>query len=230
MPSINPTRFTIIVPIYNEELFVESKSTYFDYLQRECEVIFVDGNSSDNTVSLLESYNFKVIHSPRPSRGLQLQMGINQSSGDILLFHHFDSKLSVSYQELIRQALQDRSWGHFDVKLSGNNWLLRLVEKFMNFRARVSGIATGDQAIFVRKDICDEFVSNLQNLPIMEDIYLCKQLKKSTNPACISTPVISSARYWEKNGIVRSILRMWALRLLYFFGVSPKSIYALYYR
>ena len=99
----------------------------------------------------------------------------------------------------------------------------------MNLRSRVSGIVTGDQALFVRKDTYVEHVCNLQAFPVMEDIHLSKQLKKDSMPVCISTPVISSSRYWQQRGVLRSIVKMWFLRLLFFFNVSPKKLYKLYY-
>ena len=221
---------SIIVPVFNEEQSVMCALDYFQSLSESCELIFVDGHSSDNTAALLNQQGFTVANTEQTSRGAQLYKGAIQATGEILLFHHLDSRLPDNAINLIYKSMRLYIWGRFDVQLDSEDWRIGLVAKMMNLRSRLTGIATGDQAMFMRKDTLLAHASDLHEYSVMEDIYLSKQLKKSSKPACIRTPVVSSARYWEKNGIIRSILKMWTLRLLYFFGMSPKRIYTLYYR
>ena len=228
MPK-QPYKSAVIVPVYNEEQTIKDSLVYFQRLGETCELIFVDGNSSDNTAALLIQNGFTVIGVEEASRGAQLYKGIKHAAGEIILFHHFDTRLPENGLDLIYQSMRLYTWGRFDVQLDSKDWRLRLVQKAMNLRSRWTGIATGDQAMFARKDTLLAYANNLNEYPIMEDIYLSKQLKKITRPACIDTAVVSSARYWEKNGITASILKMWMFRLLYFFGVSPRTLYAWYY-
>ena len=222
--------FSVIVPVFNEELNVANKLNYFKQLTKSCEVIFVDGNSTDQTVEYLKQNGFIVINALQANRGAQLYKGILQANGEYLLLHHLDSALPKNALNLIEQALETRDWGRFDIRLDSHQWKIQIIQKMMNLRSRWTGIATGDQAMFMRKDVCLQFANDLENYPVMEDIYLSKQLKKSTKPAFISDPVVSSARYWEINGVLRSMTKMWVLRTLYFFGMSPSTLYKLYYR
>lgn len=221
---------SVIVPVFNEELNFGDKLSYFKQLAKSCEVIFVDGNSTDQTIACLKQNGFTVINALQANRGAQLYKGILQTNGEYLLLHHLDSELPENALNLIEQALETRAWGRFDIRLDSYNWKIQIVQKMMNLRSRWTGIATGDQAMFMRKDVCLKFADNLENYPVMEDIYLSKQLKKSTKAAFISAPVVSSARYWETHGVLRSVIKMWMLRSLYFFGMSPSTLYKLYYR
>ncbi len=226
----NTQKFSVIVPVFNEEQNFANKLSYFQQLAKSCEVIFVDGNSTDQTIECLQQYGFTVINALQANRGAQLYRGILQTNGKYLLLHHLDSELPANALNLIEQALQIHDWGRFDIQLDSHNWKILIIQKMMNLRSRWTGIATGDQAMFMRKDVCLKYAKNLQNYPVMEDIYLSKQLKKSTKPAIITIPVVSSARYWETHGILRSIVKMWVLRSLYYFGMSPKTLHKLYYR
>lgn len=228
MPK-HPYKSSVIVPAYNEEQTINDSLEYFKCLSESCELIFVDGNSTDNTATLLIQNGFTVIDAQEASRGAQLYKGITHATGEIILLHHFDTRLPENGLDLIYQSMRLHTWGRFDVQLDSKDWRIRLVQYAMNLRSRWTGIATGDQAMFARKDTLLAYASNLNEYPVMEDIYLSKQLKKITRPACIDTVVVSSARYWEKNGITTSILKMWAFRLLYFFGVSPRTLYGWYY-
>lgn len=222
-------QISIIVPIFNEEQTIAQVSDYFQQLNTFCELIFVDGNSTDATVNVLIQNQFKVINAEQSNRGAQLYKGALHASGDILLFHHLDSRLPDNFATLINNATALHSWGRFDVQLDSQDWRMRLIETAMNMRSRLTGIATGDQAMFVRKETLLSYAGDLEDYPVMEDIYLSKQLKKISRPACLRERVVSSARYWQKNGVVTSIMKMWLFRLLYFFGMPPQKLYRLYY-
>ena len=222
-------QISIIVPVFNEEQTISQVSDYFQQLNTSCELIFVDGNSADATVNALIQNQFKVINAEQSNRGAQLYKGALHAGGDILVFHHLDSRLPDNFATLINNATALHSWGRFDVQLDSQDWRMRLVETAMNMRSRLTGIATGDQAMFVRKETLLSYAGDLDDYPVMEDIYLSKQLKKVSKPACLHERVVSSARYWQKNGVVTSIMKMWLFRLLYFFGMPPQKLYRLYY-
>ena len=213
----------------NEEDSINHAIQYFKRLNDACELVFIDGDSADNTVNLLIQHGFKVIKAKQANRGAQLVQGALHTTGDILLLHHFDSRLPENFCELIEHALESHDWGRFDVRLDSNDWRLRIVETAMNLRSRITGIATGDQAMFIRKNVLLAYTDELENYPVMEDIYLSKQLKQSSSPACLRAKVVSSARYWQNNGVIVSVVKMWTFRLLYFFGMSPQTLYRLYY-
>ena len=218
-----------MVPVFNEEQSINRAVQYFKILNDTCELVFIDGNSSDKTASLLAQHGFTVINANHANRGAQLAQGALHSSGDILLVHHFDSRLPENFLELIEHAIRSHDWGRFDVHLNSNDWRIRVVETTMNMRSRITGIATGDQAMFMQKSALLACAEELKNYPLMEDIYLSKQLKQSSPPACLRAKVVSSARYWQNNGVAVSVLKMWAFRLLYFFGMSPQTLYRMYY-
>ena len=157
-----------------------------------------------------------------------MNAGAAHAKGDVLLFLHADTKMPDDADALIAQALQDRHWGRFDVTLDGRHPLLRVVEVMMNWRSRLTGIATGDQAIFVRRATFDA-VGGFPNQPLMEDIDLSAKLKRVGKPACLRAQVTTSARRWEKHGIVTTIVKMWWLRAAYFLGAKAETI-ARWYR
>ncbi len=129
---------------------------------------------------------------------------------------------------LILNALQARGWGRFDVRLSGSQLLLRVVATLMNWRSRLTGIATGDQAIFVRRALFEK-VGGFPEIPLMEDIALARALKKCGPPLCLKQRVLTSSRRWEQHGILRTIFLMWRLRLAYALGADPAQLVKRYY-
>jgi rSAM/selenodomain-associated transferase 2 len=223
-------KISVIVPVYNEAALLTNKIEYFRQLAEYAELIFVDGNSADKTVEILQQHHFTVLKSTLTSRGAQLSLGAKRAKHDILLFHHFDSVLPNKALELIDDSLRFKNWGRFNIKINDPARIFRIIETMMNWRSEITSIATGDQAIFAKRDIYKKNVTQLETLPIMEDIYLSKQLKKSGKPIAIKDAVLTSSRYWRKNGILKSIIMMWMFRLLNYFGASPKMIYKYYYR
>ena len=218
-------RISIIIPTLNEAEHIESTLMRLEPLrQNGHEVIVVDGGSQDATVNLAKNRADSVINSA-PGRALQMNAGARQATGDVLWFLHADSQVSKVAAEQILLALNNRNnyWGRFDIRLSGKHILLRIVEQLMNLRSRLTGIATGDQGVFVRRD-CFEAIGGFSQIPLMEDIEISRRLKKWSWPCCIHDTIKTSSRRWEEYGILSTILLMWRLRLGYAFGVSPEKL------
>lgn len=217
---------SIVIPVLDEVTAIPDLITA---LERDgvLETIIVDGGSSDGTQEMLrhlqETNNFRLIVSD-PGRARQMNVGAVSASGDILLFLHADTRLPANFVRLLAPVfVTERGWGRFDVRFDDTRPLMRIVAGLMNFRSRVTGIATGDQAIFVRAGLFDQ-VGGYADIPIMEDVELCRRLRQISSPFCVSEPAVTSARRWRQNGMVRTILLMWGLRLAFWLGVSPDRL------
>lgn len=194
----------------------------------EREVIVVDGGSHDDTTTRAAGLGARVIGSPR-GRALQMNAGAELGTADYLMFLHADTCLTRPAGDALNQSLCDGAvWGRFDVRLSGGRISLRLVEFAMNRRSRWTGIATGDQAIFVRGDVFRR-LGGFPPIPLMEDIALSRRLKRIAAPTCLRERVITSSRKWEREGIARTIVLMWWLRWRYRLGTDPDRLAAAYY-
>ncbi len=224
-------RISIIVPTLNEGTEIESALDELQGLRRDGhELIVVDGGSVDGTVRLATSLCDQVLQAPR-GRGHQLEAGARNARGDIMLFLHVDTRLPPDAARQILWGLGRGGfeWGRFDVRLSGRHWLFRIIERAMNLRSRVTGVATGDQGIFVRREALAA-AGGVPRLALMEDIALSRGLKAQSRPLCLHCLVTTSTRRWERQGIVRTVLRMWWLRLAYFLGVDPRRLVRVYER
>ena len=221
---------SIIIPALNERATIARTLGQLEPLRaRGAEVIVVDGGSNDSTPEIAAPLADKVIASP-PGRGIQMNAGAEAASGDILLFLHADTVLPQDADRLISDALGGRpAWGRFDVRIEGRHWMLPVVAWMMNQRSRWTGIATGDQALFLRTAT---FVAlgGFPPLALMEDIAMSKQLRVVSPPACIAAKASTSGRRWERHGIWRTIGLMWRLRLLVHFGADPQTLARLYRR
>ena len=187
------------------------------------ELIVADGGSADGTAALAAPLADRVLTAPR-GRAAQMNTGAAASRGRVLLFLHADTMLPEAAAGAVLAAVGNGvSWGRFDVRIDGRHPLLRVVEVMMNWRSRLSGIATGDQAIFVRREAF-EGVGGYADQPLMEDITLSAALKRLGPPACLRETVITSARRWEMHGVLRTILLMWWLRAAYFLGADPARL------
>lgn len=221
---------SIIIPVLNER---ETLCRHLPWLQplrgEEHEIVLVDGGSTDGGPEEVADLVDQSITSP-PGRARQMNAGATAARGDILLFLHIDTVLPENAAERILQALQtpDTVWGRFDVRLSGGRPVFRRIERMINRRSRWSGIATGDQAIFVRRGTFEE-VGGYPDIPLMEDVALSRALRRLARPCCLPGPVITSSRRWERKGVVRTVLLMWWIRLLYRLGVSTERLHRLYY-
>ena len=188
------------------------------------EILLVDGGSEDRTVAQAEGQVDRVLLGTR-GRAAQMNAGAGVAKGDILWFVHADSRVPADAAgSLIDACGAGHHWGRFDVRLSGSHWLLRVVESTMNLRSHLSGIVTGDQGIFVTREAF-ESVNGFPQIALMEDIALSKRLRRWGRPARIRRPPLqTSSRRWEKQGILRTVLHMWQLRLAYALGAEPQDL------
>jgi rSAM/selenodomain-associated transferase 2 len=192
------------------------------------EVIVVDGGSSDDTVQQASGYADQVIAGPK-GRARQMNAGADKARGDVLWFLHADTRVpGEAVQELVAAIDAGNKWGRFNVRLSGSNIMFRLIERMMNLRSCLTGIATGDQGIFVQRSLFDS-LGAYPDIALMEDVALSASLKKNARPVCLRTKLITSSRKWEQHGIVKTILLMWRLRLAYALGADPDELAKRYY-
>ena len=220
---------SIIIPTLNESACIAAAlGALASMRQRGAEIIVVDGGSSDETVTLAKAHGAIIITSAA-GRARQQNAGAADAHGDILLFLHVDTQLPSTALDDIERALANSAaaWGRFDVTLRANPMpgpaMLRVVASMMNLRSRLTGIATGDQAIFVRKSAFER-VGGFPQIALMEDIALSRLLKKIALPVCVHSRVETSARRWQTQGVWKTIALMWALRLGYWCGVSPETL------
>jgi len=222
-------RLTVVVPTLNEaERIVACLQPLRAWRKHGTELIVADGGSTDTTVVLAKPWADHVLVGPR-GRAKQMNLGASMATGDVLLFLHADTQLPADAPAVLEAALTDAqvSWGRFDVQIDGESPLLKLVAALMNLRSRHSGIATGDQAMFVRRDVFQR-VGGFPDQPLMEDIELSKRLRKLSRPACLRQRVITSGRRWEQHGVLRTIVLMWMLRALYWIGLPAERLARMY--
>ncbi|MFQ5988601.1 MAG: TIGR04283 family arsenosugar biosynthesis glycosyltransferase [Candidatus Methylomirabilales bacterium] len=221
---------SVIIPVLNEASNLER---LLPDVMKKCpgaEVIVVDGGSTDETLQVVEQFPFaRSVVSPR-GRARQMNTGAQEAQAEILLFVHADTVLPYGASEAIHDAMTDPRTvgGRFDIHLDNPSLAFQVIAFFMNLRSRLTGISTGDQAIFVRQKIFAE-MGGYPNIPLMEDVEFTKRLKRQGRIACLRLPVTASVRKWEQEGVVRTVLLMWTLRLLYFFGMSPSRLHRFYY-
>jgi rSAM/selenodomain-associated transferase 2 len=213
---------SIVVPVLNEAADIEATLIVLAPLRaRGVEVIVVDGGSSDGSAALARPLADRVLAAPR-GRATQMNAGAAAARGDALLFLHADTRLPENADRLVLDALAHRPWGRFDVRFDGGG-ALRLVAMMMNLRSRATGISTGDQALFVRRETF-EAVGGFPSIPLMEDIAASVRLKQISRPLCLHACVTTSGRKWRQHGVWRTILLMWRLRLAYFLGADPAAL------
>jgi rSAM/selenodomain-associated transferase 2 len=230
-------RLTIVIPVLDEAAIIAASLQALAPLRaRGAEVIVVDGGSSDGSAALAQPFADRVIAGPR-NRGAALNAGAALGSGDVFVFLHADTTLPQNADTLIAAALAYRQsegiwwpcWGRFDLRITGRHSLLALVARMINWRSRLTGIATGDQAIFVTRKAFWS-IGGFPDLPLMEDIALSRKLKRQCRPLCIATPAVTSGRRWDYHGLWRTVALMWRLRLAYYLGAEPARLALAYGR
>lgn len=214
----------IVVPVLDEAPTLAPRLQALQtYRQRGARVVVVDGGSQDDTLEIARQHADLALLAPR-GRAAQMNAGAAACPADVLLFLHADTILPEHADVLVRRAtLGPFFWGRFDVRIESPRPLLRVVSTMMNLRSRWTGIATGDQALFVRHDLFRQ-VGGFPELPLMEDIAISRALKRHGPPACLRERVTTSARRWERDGVWRTIFLMWRLRAAYFFGADPRQL------
>ena len=229
----------VIIPVFNEAACLEQCLS--EILRRHDfdEIIVVDGGSTDASVEIVcklmsfgapDARAVPCLFQAARGRAKQLHAGAQAAATDVLLFLHADTALPPDAIQQIGHAIRcGHLWGRFEVQLSGRNFLLRIVERLMNWRSAFSGIVTGDQAMFVRRDVY-RLLGGFAPMALMEDIEFSGRLKWLAQPARLPGPVITSSQRWEQHGVIRTILLMWNLRFLYWLGVSPERLARWYYR
>jgi rSAM/selenodomain-associated transferase 2 len=217
-------QLTIVMPALNEAAGIEATLQALQPLRaRGVEIVLADGGSTDTTAALARPWVDAVVDAPR-GRALQMNAGAAQARADALLFLHADTRLPPQADAQVLQALAGPAcWGRFDVFIEGRPWMLRVVAASMNQRSRLSGIATGDQAIFVTRPAFER-VGGFPIQPLMEDIEISRRLKRLGRPACLRARVCTSGRRWERRGVWRTIVLMWRLRWRYWRGESPARL------
>ena len=228
---------SLIVPLYNEASQAEELVQHLLTIDGIAERILVDASNQAGSKQVIQHLakkyqddpSFKIVDAPQPGRSLQMNYGASLATQKVLLFLHCDTRLPPNTADLVIKSLDaHHQWGRFDIQLDRSQWPFRLIGAMINLRSRVRNLATGDQAIFIAADLF-KATHGYPEIPLMEDIALSKTLNQHSPPSLITTPVITSARRWEKSGIVRTILLMWKLRLLFWLGHTPERLAAMYH-
>ncbi len=216
---------SIVIPALNEAAAITRTLQRLQAMRgRGHEVIVVDGGSGDDTVARAEPLADRILHSER-GRAAQMNAGAAAAMGDIVWFLHADTLAPDNGDLHVLAALADPTslWGRFSVRLSGRHLLFRFIEAMMNLRSCLSGIATGDQGIFVRRGTFTA-VGGYPRQPLMEDIALSRRLRRLGRPRCLRSRLVTSSRRWEQRGVVRTVMLMWRLRFLYMLGADPARL------
>lgn len=218
-------RLSIVMPVLNEAAQLPTRLARLASLrERGVELIVADGGSDDDSVRIAHGAGAQVVLSER-GRARQMNAGARAARGNVLLFLHADTDLPPDADRLVLDGLasRDRAWGRFDVEIVDGPGMLTVVAYMMNLRSRLSGIATGDQAIFVRREAFER-LGGFPDQPLMEDIELSRRLKRISRPLCLRERVTTSGRRWANRGTLATVVLMWRLRFAYWRGASPERL------
>ena len=238
--TVYPLNLSIIVPLLNEADNLPELMAHIVRLDpAPQQVILVDGGSVDGSVAITKEMLKSIVTAQSVidwyiiestvGRAQQMNAGAMLATGDVLLFLHADTELPADAINNVQQAIVQYDWGRFNVRLDSREPLLKIIGLMINQRSRLMGIATGDQAIFIKKSLFER-INGYPDQPLMEDVELCKRLKKIARPACLKSKVTTSARRWQQHGTWRTIFLMWHLRFDYWRGVSPNVLKQRYYK
>ena len=221
---------SIIIPVLNEKENLKALLMPLQkWRQHGHEIILVEGGGDEQSERLSKRLVDVFIHAS-PGRARQMNAGAAMAKGSDLLFLHADTRLPAGAEQALLQFSQIESaqWGFFDLRLAGRPGIFRVIETMINWRSSLTCIATGDQAIFVRNSVF-RALQGYADIPLMEDVEICRRLKKRTRPIIVPMAVLTASRRWEVNGVIKTILLMWLLRLSYYLGVSPQRLVRAYY-
>lgn len=222
-------QISIIIPVLNEAERLADSLQALQALRGCCQLLVADGGSVDGSLDIAAPLVDQAITSPR-GRAIQMNAAAQWAQADILLFLHADTRLPADAVAAVRQAVAaGHVWGRFDVIFDNAQPIFKLIAFMMNQRSRLTGIATGDQSLFMTRQAF-ETVGGFAPIALMEDIAISQCLKRLGKPACLRLKVMTSARRWQQHGVLKTILLMWRLRLAYFFGTDPDSLAAIYYK
>jgi rSAM/selenodomain-associated transferase 2 len=221
---VGARRVSIVVPVLNEEAGIRSSLDNLAPFRREgAELVIVDGGSTDDTLARAAGQCDQLISAPR-GRGGQMNAGAKVASGDLLIFLHADTTLPDVALDVVRRAVDlGAVWGRFDVCIDGDSRWFPLIAYLINLRSRVTGISTGDQAIFVTRTAFLD-AGGFLDIPLMEDVAFSTTMRSRARPTCVREKVVTSGRRWECRGVVRTVLTMWWLRLRFYCGASPAKL------
>ena len=220
-------RVSFIIPVLNEQATVASLLCDLRRRYGLSEIIVVDGGSADSTVEIAMPLCDQLLLGER-GRGQQMNLGGKVATSPYVFFLHADTRPGIASSQLSVCLAQNPRWGFCRVRLGGERGSFRVIEWFMNLRSRLTSVATGDQMLFMETSLFQQ-VGGFDPIPLMEDIALCKKLRRLARPTIIPEPVLTSSRRWEERGVVATVARMWLLRLAYFVGVSPETLGCYYY-
>lgn len=219
---------SVVVPVLNELSRLSELVENLNQVGAE-QVVVVDGGSDDGTFQWFEQ-NWQAVQGELvllqalQGRANQMNDGAAVASGDMIVFLHADTKLPLTAkQEILAARKKQVLWGRFDVRFPNKTRMMSVIACFINLRSRITGIATGDQAIFVDAQLF-KLINGFESIPLMEDVAISKQLKRHCHPFCSTLKVVTSDRRWLQNGIVKTVLQMWLYRLAFFFGVSTERL------
>lgn len=225
----NVSACSIVIPVLNEAQLVQPQLSRLQQLRVEGhEVILADGGSADQTVALAQSLVDLVVTSER-GRGAQMNAGAAAARHSLLVFLHLDTQLPSDFESQI-WGLQhgDCQWGFFPVRLDTKGFTFKMIAWFMNRRSRISRVCTGDQVLCVKRAVFEQ-LEGFAPIALMEDVEICKRLRKISSPHIFSAPVLASSRKWQAEGVWRTVVLMWRLRLAYFLGADPQRLNERYY-
>lgn len=223
------SRISVVIPCLDEAAICVGRLEALQSMRHEGhELILVDGGSGDGTAELSRPLVDLLLPS-EPGRAMQMNMGARAATGEVLWFLHVDTVLpDGASKQVLREALDGPGWGRFDVRLTGVRPVYRVIEGMMNLRSRLTGMVTGDQGMFVRRDLFER-VGGFPEIALMEDLAISDRLKPIAQPACLQSRVVTSSRRWERDGVLRTIGLMWFLRCAYRMGADPDWLSRIYY-